>query len=52
MDEASQSWLISSVTPHVRAREVLAEKNVESLRHFRHKSRRWVNQQRQRQQPV
>ena len=52
IDEATQSWLVQSVTPNVRAREVLAHKNVESLRHFRHKSRRWINQQRQRQWSV
>ena len=52
MDEATQSWLVRSVKPNVRAREVLAHNNVELLRHFRHKSRRWINEQRQRQQHV
>lgn len=52
LDEATQSWRVVSKLPGVRAAEVLEAHGVESLRHYRSMTRRYINDRRQRQQPV
>ena len=52
LDEATQSWRVVSRQPGVRAAEILQAHGVESLRHYRSKTRRYINGRRQSQQPV
>ncbi len=52
LDEATQSWRVVSKQPGIRAAEILEAHGVESLRHYRSKTRRYINARRQQQQPV
>ena len=47
LDEATQSWRVVANNPGVRAKEVLAAAGVETLHHYRSKTRRYINAKRQ-----
>ena len=52
LDEATQSWRVVSAKPGVRAKEALAATGVETLHHYRSKTRRYINEKRQSGEPV
>ena len=52
LDEATQSWRVVSAKPGVRAKEALAAAGVETLHHYRSKTRRYINERRQTGEPV